>query len=150
MIKKCVFCNGDLEYRKEKETETIDGVTITYDYEYMYCPKCDKEIFDKELFDLDNRRANEELRKHYGVITNEQILELGKKYDIGNKPLSLVLGFGEIQIDRYLKSGNPRKEHSDIMLNALKYPFIYEMYLISNKNKISYNVYKKSLSRGRM
>lgn len=147
MRKKCIFCDCNLELKKELIKKTIDNYNISYDYEYLYCPRCKKEIYDKELFNVNISRANDELRKLSGLIRKSQIEEISNKYSIGNKSLSLVLGFGEIQIDRYLKNGNPSKEHSNIMLSVLNNPLVYETYLITNKDKISDNVYKKTLSK---
>ncbi len=146
MKKICDVCNSDLVLLYEDDVRIIDGIRIKYKYKKLFCKKCNKEIYDKDVFTENIIKANDELRKQTGLIRTEEIIDITNKYKIGNKSLSLVLGFGEIQIDRYLKSGNPSKEHSDILKSVYKNPFMYEMYLLDNKDKISENVFKKSLS----
>lgn len=147
MKKRCDFCNGLLETREKMEYKIIDNIQIEHLYKYLYCPNCNEEIYDEDLFNENVKEVNTKLRINSGLITADEIRQIGEKYNIGNKSLSLILGFGEIQIDRYLKSGNPSKEHSEIMKLVLNNPFVFEMYLYCNKNKISRNVYKKSISK---
>ena len=51
------------------------------------------------------------------IITIEEILEILEKYNIGKKPLSLVLGWGEVTIIRYLDGSIPDKLHSDVLFS---------------------------------
>ena len=142
----CDVCGGKLELVEDITTNVIFGNTIKYNKKRLICKKCCKETYDKDIFNENVARTNDELRKITGLIRNEEIKEITEKYKVGNKSLSLILGFGEIQIDRYLKSGNPSKEHSDLLKSIYNNPLVFEMYLFNNKDKITDNVYKKSLS----
>lgn len=151
MIKKlyCIKCDKitSCTLKEEKTKKIIDGIEIEFKEKKYICNDCHEEVYDSELFDYNVHVANDELRKQTGLIRKEEIKQIVDKYNIGNKALSLVLGFGEIQIDRYLKSSNPSKDHSDILKSVLNNPFIFELYLLNNKDKISSNVFKKSLGK---
>ena len=81
------------------------------------------------------------------MVSKEEIQQLLVKYNIGKKPLALVLGFGESTICRYLDNNDePKEEYANIISTVLNNPDIYIEYLNKNKNKITKVAYDKSLS----
>jgi len=81
------------------------------------------------------------------VISKNEIEEILKKYNIGKKPLSLVLGWGEITIIRYLDGGIPDKLHSDVLYSIKNDPYKLLEYLENNKSLITDLAYKKVKAR---
>lgn len=77
------------------------------------------------------------------IISKEEIEEILKKYNIGKKPLSLVLGWGEITIIRYLDGNIPDKLHSEVLYSIKNNPNKLLEYLEKNKNLITDLAYKK-------
>ena len=149
MIKKfCEKCLKDMEcnYNEGKVSEVIDDKTITYLKKYYQCRECNQIIYD-DLIDYNIEAANNELRKITKLITVDEINQILKKYNIGKKPLSYILGLGEVTITRYLDGQNPTKENSDLLKAILDNPNLYELYLITNKDKITDIAYKKSLGK---
>lgn len=147
------FCDYCLDYRNGKYEEKIikeiiDGVEIEYLEKYYICDTCGNKFYG-DLFDYNVSTANEKLREKTGTITIDEIKKIMEKYSIGKKPLSLVLGLGEITITRYLNGQNPTKENSEFLKNILNNPFLFEMYLIVNKDKISPVAYKKSMGKAK-
>lgn len=63
-------------------------------------------------------------------------------YNIGKAPLSIVLGFGEITITRYLLGQVPSKEYSNIIRNALSSPVYMEQKLLENKDRVALAAFK--------
>ena len=110
-------------------SEIIDGIKIKYLEKFYICDECGSKIYG-DLINYNVKEANNELRKHTGLITIEEIEEISKKYNIGKKPLSLVLGLGEVTLK-----------------NVLNNPMLYEMYLIVHKDDITETAYKKSLGK---
>lgn len=153
MIKKiyCMSCDEvkDCDLHQENITKKIDGIDISYLRKYYICSSCGDEVYDNEIIDYNVSAANEELRKKTGLITKSEIREILSKYSISQKNLSKVLGFGEIQISRYLKSGNPSKEHSDILKSIKDNPFIFEGYLLNSNGILEEKIYKKQLGKVR-
>ena len=79
------------------------------------------------------------------TITNSQINEIIKKYNIGKRPLSIILGLGEITISRYLNNeSKPNNQISELLLEILNDPSKYLEYLEKNKSKISSIAFGKS------
>ena len=77
------------------------------------------------------------------IISKEEIEEILKKYNIGKKPLSLVLGWGEITIIRYLDGNIPNKLHSEVLYSIKNNPNKLLEYLEQNKKLITELAYKK-------
>lgn len=148
MIRFCDNCLKDVKCtynEKEKEIE-VDNIKVKYLKKYYVCSECNKEFLD-DLADYDTQAVNNELRKHYDIITTDEINEILNKYSIGKKPLSIVLGLGEVNILRYLNGSNPTKEISNLLKMVLNNPFLYELYLINSKDNISEVAYEKSLGK---
>lgn len=136
----------DCKYDEGIIKEVIDSVEIEYLEKYYVCELCGSKIYG-DLLNYNISTANNELRKHTGLITVDEIEEISKKYNIGKKPLSLVLGLGEVTLTRYLKGVNPSKENSELLKSILNNPILYEMYLIVHKDNITQTAYKKSLGK---
>lgn len=144
----CYSCGktGVCEYKEEIKKDRISGIEIEYLEKYYECPNCGNKM-DDDMYDFNVASANDALRKKTGLIRVCEIEEIIDKYDISQKNLSVVLGFGEIQISRYLKSGNPNKKHSDILKSIKDNPFIFEGYLLNAKEILDEKAYKKSMSK---
>lgn len=148
MIKFCDKCMEKVEciYNEKEVTIKINDNEIKYLKKYYVCKECKNEFLD-DYYDYDVETVNNELRKINNIITPEEIEEILKKYDIGKKPLSIILGLGEVNIIRYLNGSNPTKEISDLLKKILINPFLYELYLQAAKDKIAEVAYKKSLGK---
>lgn len=146
--KICEDCLKEVDctkHEREKEIQ-IDNKKIKIKEKYYVCDECKKEFYD-DLYDENVKKGNNEIRKLYGMITTSEIEEIMTKYSIGKKPLSLVLGLGEVTITRYLDGQNPTKENSFLLKEILNNSLLYEMYLEINKDKITDIAYKKSLGK---
>ena len=148
MKKYCGNCLKEVECQYKERTKILEyqNKKINFLEKYYICNECGNEFYD-DLYDYNIMAGNEELRKAFEIITREEIEEIIKKYNIGKKPLSLVLGLGEITITRYLDGQNPTKENSELLKMILNNPLLFEMYLIVNKDKITEIAYKKSLGK---
>ena len=80
------------------------------------------------------------------MVAKELISNLLEKYNIGKKPFSLLLGWGETTIIRYLDGESGPSEKYFSILNELKDPEKYLSLLNVNKNNISKVAYIKSLN----
>lgn len=146
--KFCDNCLKEVSYKYKEEIvcEVIENQSITYLKKYYICDNCNQKFYD-DLLDYNVSIANNELRKVNSLITMDEIKQILEKYNIGKKPLSNILGLGEITITRYLDGQNPSKENSDFLKEILVNPNLYELYLITNKDKITDVAFKKSLGK---
>jgi len=145
----CEKCDKLVEYITKEEVvlETIKDKEITYLKKYDICSECQNIFYTENTYNQNIINSSNEIRKQTGIITTTQIEEILKKYNIGKKPLSLVLGWGEVTIIRYLDGQIPEKVYSDILLKILEDPKELLKYLELNKELITKVAYKKVIGR---
>lgn len=143
----CINCNKKVEYKFKKINvrHNIRGKDYDFNITSAYCPICNNEANIHGILDLNTKEIDEQYRKYEGLVTIEEIEKLMNIYKIGKEPLSLVLGFGQITITRYLDGQIPSKEYSGIIRSALAMPEYMEACLKTNKKKISKIAYEKSM-----
>ena len=131
----CTYCMDyrECEFQEKNKKEKIDNIEIEYLEKCYICKTCGEKIYG-DLLDYNTIEANNKLREQTGIIQVSEIEEILNKYNIGKKPLSLVLGLGEITITRYLDGQNPTRDNSELLKNILRNPILYEMYLEVNKD----------------
>lgn len=76
----------------------------------------------------------------------DQIKELPRKYAIGKRPLSRILGWGELTYTRILEGSRPTPQHEAELLRALNEPLTYIMLLdqAHDAGLVSDTSYKRS------
>ena len=152
MIKKnvifCPECREESTYKLK--IEKCKKIIKEKDYEFSitraYCLNCDEKINVPGLIDLNNREIDEQYRKYESIVTIEDINDLMSMYLLGKSTLSLVLGFGEITITRYLEGQIPSNTYSDIIRKAMTSPEYMLQLLNQNKDKLTDVAYKKAYS----
>ena len=139
----CEICNELVEYkiRKRIKEEMINNKIVSFNELYAICKKCNNEVYVEKLYDQNMLEYSEKVKEINGIITIKEIEEILNKYAIGKKPLSLVLGWGEVTIIRYLEGSTPEKAYSDILKKVLEDPNTLYEYLIT---KVAY---KKTLGK---
>lgn len=148
---KKFFCENCLEdkkctYKEEFKKKIIDNIEVEYLEKFYVCNECHEKIYG-DMFDYNIHEINKKMREKTGLITVEEIQEILDKYAIGKKPLSIILGIGEVNIIRYLEGKNPSKEISDLLKMIKDNPALYEIYLLDNKDNITNVAFRKSLGK---
>ena len=144
---KCVNCNENANYEIiAVEYDYVDEeISMKYNGKKAICKKCGKEIIIDEIEDFNQFQFEEEYRKINEIISKDEINEILVKYQIGKRPLSLLLGFGEVTITRYLSNYVPTKKNSLLLKKILYNPECYYSLLITNKKNISSTAYNKTM-----
>lgn len=144
----CVECRKETEYMLQKRgiVKNIRSKRHTFEITVAVCAECGAEMSLPGLIDWNVQEVDEQYRAAEGLVTIEDIEKLMKIYKIGKAPLSLVLGFGEITIPRYLEGQVPSKEYSDIVKAALASPAFMKERLKENREKITDAAYKKAIA----
>lgn len=70
-----------------------------------------------------------------------------ERYNIGKRPLSLILDWGELTITRYLKGMAPKKEYLDTLKLINEKPSAFAQILNQNQEKITRKAYEKCLKK---
>ncbi len=149
MFKKkdfCTNCRTEEEYvlQKKQIKNMINNTEYTFSITSAVCQNCGEEMNLPGMIDQNIREVDEQYRKIAGIVTVSDIENLMELYNIGKAPLSLVLGFGEVTITRYLSGQIPSKKYSDIIRKALISPNFMHEKLAENKQKITDVAYAKA------
>ena len=144
----CETCRDMVEYRiklidKEKK---IKGSTVKYTAKVAYCDICKEEIFIPELRDYNLKALDAAYRKKEDLISVKDLEKILSKYNIGKRPLSLLLGWGEGTLTRYLDGDIPTKPYSNTLKRILEDEQHYRELLDANKSNISEVAYRKSMA----
>ena len=135
----CPECRKDVEYRVEDSVEKkeVRGLEFEYTAERAYCNECESEIFIPELHDQNLQKIDNAYREKAGIITVSEINEIVKQYNTGKRPLSLLLGWGETTLTRYLNGDIPSKSYSET-LKKVKNDYNYLRQLAEeNRDKVT-------------
>ena len=143
----CEECRKDVAYTEKEVTIRADLKGEAYDYLGMVavCEACESEIHVHEIEDYNLKALYDAYRKKNSIISLEKILEIPEKYAIGKRPLSLLLGWGELTFTRYCDGDMPSKQYSDTLQRIYDDPTYYKTILEGNKNNLkSLLAYEKS------
>ena len=143
----CMACRKNTEYTLQKQNiiKTIKETDYTFSITIAVCNECGEEMSIPGLIDKNIQEVDEQYRAYEGIVSIDDIEKLMKIYKIGKGPLSLVLGFGEVTITRYLSGQIPSKRYSDILRAALSSPSFMKEKLHENKDKIAPAAYTKAM-----
>ena len=127
----CEECRRDGEYMVETVSikEKLRGEEYLYSGKKAVCTECGSEVYVAVIED-ENLKALYVMYLHKnGIISLEKILEIPQKYNIGKRPLSLLLGWGEMTFSRYSEGDIPAKQYSDILQKIYHYHAYYKKLL---------------------
>jgi putative zinc finger/helix-turn-helix YgiT family protein len=134
----CPECRKDVDYQIKElvEKKEVRGLEFEYTAERAYCNECKSEIFIPELHDKNLKKIDAAYREKAGVIKVSEIKEIVEQYNTGKRPLSLLLGWGETTLTRYLDGDIPSKSYSET-LKKVKSDYNYMRQLAAeNSDKV--------------
>ena len=133
----CPYCKKEVEYKIEKrDVKEFRGIEINSYENVAVCKECHQDLYVNEIEEKNNERIYEIYREKANIIKPQDIVQLREKYDISQRELTAILGFGKMTINRYERGGVPTKSQSD-----------YIKLLIENDNKFVEKV-KESYKNG--
>lgn len=140
----CENCNKLEQYNLKEISDKAEIKGKEYNYKRLvgYCKKCGEEISSNEMNDENLNRIDMAYRKEENIITKNEINKILTKYKIGKKPLSKLLGWGEVTLIRYLNGDVPSKTYSDILYKVLNDEKYMNEILETNKELITQRAYK--------
>lgn len=139
----CEKCNNLVEYEIKEINDNIEIKGKKYNYKRLigYCKKCGEEISSNEINDENLNRIDKVYRNEENIITTEEINKILNKYKIGKKPLSKLLGWGEVTLIRYLNGDVPSKIYSEQLYKILNNEEYMNKLIEENKNLITKRAY---------
>lgn len=112
----CPYCRKDVEYKIEKrKVEEFKGVKINSFENVGICVECDNDLYINELENENLSRIYDVYKEKSNIITSNEIISFRDKYNISQRELTSILGFGKMTINRYEKGDIPSKSQSDYL-----------------------------------
>ena len=145
----CPYCKKEVEYRIEKRNiKEFKGIEVNTFENVAICNECNEDLYVNEIENENNERIFKIYRKIANIITPQDIVNLRNKYDISQRELTSILGFGKMTINRYERGGLPSKSQSDYikLLIDNEIEFVNRAKTAYEKNEISEKTYKKIIS----
>ena len=149
-MEKEVFCEkcsnfAEYEVTNIRKKGTLKGIEYEYNGKEARCKVCGELVYVPFVHDFNLRALHNEFRRKNGIITMDKIYGLLDRYNIGRRPLSLLLGWGEQTYSRYCEGEVPKKEYSDILLKLYEDPREFNRLLESNKQALGSDLtYRKA------
>ncbi len=143
----CPECRQDVKYAIREQTESVNlkGEAYEFTSHTAYCEKCSGEIYVAELEDANLKVLYDAYRQRHDIISLEDIRVIPEKYNIGKRPLSLLLGWGEQTFSRYYDGDMPTKQYSEMLRQICASPAYYLSLLEKNRDHLKSNkAYEKS------
>ena len=143
----CEECRNYVEYTTVSVPMTgrIKGKEYHYTGTEARCADCGSLVFVPEISDDNLRSLYNVFREENGIVSLDVICAIPEKYDIGKRPLSLLLGWGELTFSRYCDGDIPTRQYSDILQRIYNEPQFYSELLEANKaNLKSQRTYEKT------
>lgn len=129
---RCSECGTRNEYELKKSVRRYQGDGYDFEFEVTepFCSKCGAPISDEEIESEIARIANEKIRESRGIITKEEIINILEKYNVSQKYLSKLLGWGEITLTRYVSGGYTPNVNNSEKLKAISDPYVLKKIMI--------------------
>lgn len=142
----CEHCRKDVSYFEKDETMTgeLKGVKYTYCGKKAVCSECSNDVFSHEINDYNLKHLYNEFRRQNKILSLAKILEIPQKYNIGKRPLSLLLGWGEQTFSRYCDGDMPTQQYSGVLQKIYDDPAYYLGVLEEGKERLTSLAYEKS------
>ena len=142
----CPYCKKEEEYRIEKrEVKEFRGIEINTYENVAICNACKNDLYVNEIENANNERIYELYRNKTNIIKPQDIINFRNKYNISQRELTSILGFGKMTINRYERGGIPTKSQSDYikLLIDNENKFIEKAKEAYEKNNITVKTYEK-------
>ena len=147
----CPYCKEEVEYKIEKrELKEFRGIEVNTFENVAICNECNQDLYVNKIEDENNERIYKIYREKANIIKAEDIVKLREKYDISQRELTAILGFGKMTINRYERGGLPTKSQSDYIKLLIENEdrFIEKVKEAYENNNITEKTYKKIVSEG--
>ena len=145
----CPYCKKEVEYKIERrDLKEFRGIEVNTFENVAICNECNQDLYVNEIENDNNERIYQIYREKANIINAEDIIKLREKYDISQRELTSILGFGKMTINRYERGGLPTKSQSDYIKLLIENDdkFIEKVKEAYEKNNINDKTYNKIIS----
>ena len=113
----CTCCMEEHEVKTVlvREYATFKNVKVMYDASYLYCDIADELYMDEQQMQENDIKLKDAYRREEGLLTSTQISGIREKYNISQRDLCILLGWGGKTITRYESHQVQDKAHDTIL-----------------------------------
>lgn len=150
-LKEWAFCSKCMkkvsyELIKKPREQEFRGKVYQFEFSIGSCSECGELVSPLGIIDLNNEELVEQYIEAENIISVDDISNIMSIYNIGKRPLSVALGFGELTITNYFNGRIPLPEYSNIMWEALTSPKFMRDCVEKNKDKIAKVAYNNVIT----
>ena len=145
----CDKCDDFVEYDIESVKESrniLNQEEIEIDAKVAVCKNCKTKLFHEQLDRENQKRAFDKFREKKNILSVKEIKDIRKKYQLTQKEISRLLGWGEITYHRYEKGSLPDQTHNNQLI-LIKEPANVKVLLKNNSDNLSRKTIKKLSER---
>ena len=119
----CVNCRDERDVRIEKRRESFDvrGESTEVESSVAVCLTCGEDVYVEELDGHNLGRAYDAYRRRHDLLTAAEIKEMREKYELTQRALAQLLGWGNVTVNRYENGAIQTRGH-DQLLRLLQDP----------------------------
>ena len=143
--KLCTCCMEEHKvHMVEVDEENIfKGDKIKYNAIYEYCDIAEEFFETDNMITLNDISMKNAYRKKNELLTSDDIIELRNRYDMSQKDLAVILGWGEKTITRYEGHQVQDMAHDYVLRKIDGDPECFLELLDIGKSRIASDVYAK-------
>ncbi len=143
--KLCMCCMEEHEVKlvELKEQNVFKGVKVEYLTRLEYCDASGETHATEVMVEQNDLAMKDAYRRRMRLLTYYELLNIRKKYDISQKDLSNLLGWGEKTITRYEGHQVQDMAHDAVLRKIDSDPAWFLELLERGKDKISQSAYQK-------
>ena len=134
----CTCCMEEHEVKTVlvREYATFKNVKVMYDASYLYCDIADELYMDEQQMQENDIKLKDAYRREEGLLTSTQISGIREKYNISQRDLCILLGWGGKTITRYESHQVQDKAHDTILKKIDQDPEWFLALLSDAKNNL--------------
>ncbi|HTZ95577.1 MAG TPA: type II toxin-antitoxin system MqsA family antitoxin [Terriglobales bacterium] len=117
---KCAICGENANEISEQRTARYRGETVEVVQKFFRCESCKEEFVTPEQMRVHSRAVKNEIRKKYGLLPPERIIEIRKKLELTQSDLEELLGTGPKVVVRWESGKVIQSGGHDNMLRLLE------------------------------
>jgi putative zinc finger/helix-turn-helix YgiT family protein len=135
----CDICDEFVDFNTIMKEETYnikDKDSVTIKSKIAVCNNCGNELFNEEYEKENQKKAYDIFRENNNLLYSDEIYEIRKKYNLTQREISDLLGWGEITYHRYENGSLPDQAHNKQLL-LLKNPRNVKNIIENSKHNLS-------------
>jgi putative zinc finger/helix-turn-helix YgiT family protein len=138
MMKFCPYCENlrETSVKQKSEIFEIRGEEIPVEVTVLECGTCRQEFAPTEMEEANFKKAYDTFRTRHRLLFPEEMAAIRSKYELSQRALSRLLGWGEITVHHY-EAGALQDEAHNSVLKFIRAPHNMLVLFRENRDRLS-------------